>query len=123
MKKMVAAMVMYVVLTGQLMAAGFSVIKMDEPDKFMDSVVKNKKKYCKVISDNISHGFRTYVYRLDFQIIAQVAGHGYVATVIGLEDETGDMVKKIDEAKEEILGLESGVNYARHKVIKGQAVL
>ena len=113
MKKIIGTLIVLVVLTTQSLAAGYSIITSSDTNKFMESVDKNNKKYSEIYSDETNDGFRTYIYRLDFQIIAQVGGHGHIATITGLESDSTGVQKKIVEAKREILSKESSFAYVR----------
>jgi len=111
MEKSLGALMLSFVLTVQSMGAGYSIVSHKNPEKFMETVRKYRKKYCKVLGEKVTEDFEVYIYRLKFQIIAQVGGHGHVATITGLKSEEENIVKKIEEAKQEIKRCEEKYNY------------
>ena len=107
MKKKIKTLIILVILTTQSLSAGYSIVPSSNTNKFMESVHKNNERYSEVYSDKTNNGFRTYIYRLNFQIIAQIAGHGHIATVSGLKDDFSRLERKIVEAQKEILSKKS----------------
>ena len=76
------------------------------PNKFMKKVRLRKNKYDKVFLDYFKSNIEVYVYKLDFQLIAQVGGESHIATVVGPVSDPNNFLEKLSEARERIEFLE-----------------
>ncbi len=93
-------------MTIQIFGAGYTILDYSNPNKFMKRVRANKNKYDKVFLDQFKNDIEIYIYKLDFQIIAQVGGSSHVATVVGPISHPKKFLDKLLEAKNRIRFIE-----------------
>lgn len=93
-------------MTIQIFGAGYTILDYSNPNKFMKRVRANKNKYDKVFLDQFKNDIEIYIYKLDFQIIAQVGGASHVATVVGPISHPKEFLDKLLEAKNRIRFIE-----------------
>lgn len=106
MKRLLILFMLLLIIPIELMAAGYSIVNYTDTSKFMRSVKEHKKKYSEVLETESDSGFELYIYRLDFQIIAQLAGENHIGIVTGLTSEINDIKRTIEEVKRKITQME-----------------